>query len=81
VLGAASEHIGEPGLRVDVVEFRRHDQRGHDGGAVGAAFGAGKEPRLASQGKSAQCTFGRIVSEADAAVVDEAREPNLSGGM
>ena len=34
----ASEHIGQPSLRIDVVEFRRRDQRGHDGGAVGAGI-------------------------------------------
>ncbi len=28
VIGNAGEHVGEPSLRVDVVEFRRHDQRG-----------------------------------------------------
>jgi hypothetical protein len=38
VIGDAGEHIGEPSLWIDVVEFRRHDQRGHDGGAVGATL-------------------------------------------
>jgi hypothetical protein len=28
-------------LRIDVVEFRRHDQGGHDGGAVGATLRRG----------------------------------------
>ena len=36
VIVDAGEHVGEPGLRIDVVELRRHDQRGHDSGAVGA---------------------------------------------
>ena len=49
VPGNAGEHVSQPSLRVHVVELRRHDQRGHDGGAVGAAFGAGEEPRLPSQ--------------------------------
>ena len=44
VIGDASKHVGEPGLRIDVVEFRRHDQRRHERGAIGAAFGAGEEP-------------------------------------
>ena len=68
----ASEHVGQPGLRIDVVELRRHDQRGHDCGAVGAALGAGEQPRLPPQGKSAQRAFSRVVGQADPAVVDEA---------
>ena len=40
----ASEHIGQPSLRIDVVEFRRRDQRRHHGGAVGTTFGTGEEP-------------------------------------
>ena len=39
-----SEHIGQPSLRIDVVELGRHDQRGHGRGSVGAALGAGEEP-------------------------------------
>jgi hypothetical protein len=35
-------YIGEPGLRIDVVELCRHDQRRHDGGAIGAPFGTGE---------------------------------------
>ena len=45
----AGEHIGEPSLWIDVVEFRCHDQRGHDSGAVGAPLGTGEEPRLAAE--------------------------------
>ena len=54
VIVDAGEHVGELGLWIDVVELRSHDQRGHDSGAVGAAFGAGEQRRLASQRKSAQ---------------------------
>jgi|GraSoi2013_115cm_1033766.scaffolds.fasta_scaffold37061_1 hypothetical protein len=49
--GDASEHISEPGLRIDVVELRRRDEGRHDGGAVGTTFGASEEPRFPSQGK------------------------------
>ena len=42
--GDAGEDIGKPGLRIDVVELRRHDQRGHRRRPVGTAFGAGKQP-------------------------------------
>src|SRR5579859_1241039 len=72
--GDASEHIREPGLRIDVVELCRHNQRYHDGGAVGTTFGAGEEPGLAAQGKAAQRTLRRIVCQADSSIFDEARE-------
>ena len=36
--GDAGEHVSEPGQRIDAVEFRRHDERHHKGGAIGAAF-------------------------------------------
>jgi hypothetical protein len=36
--GDAGEHIGEPGLWIDIIKLGRHDQRGHDRGAVGTAL-------------------------------------------
>lgn len=74
--GDASEHVSEPGQRIDVVELGRHDQRGHDRRPVGPAFGTGKEPRLTSQRKAAQRALGRVVGEADPAVVDESSSFN-----
>jgi nucleoside phosphorylase len=44
VISDAGERIGEPSLWVHVVELRRRNQCHHDGGAVGATFGAGEEP-------------------------------------
>jgi hypothetical protein len=56
----AGEHVDQPGLRFDVVELRRHEQRRHDSGAVG--FGAGEEPRLPSQGKASRaCSAASFV--------------------
>src|SRR6201747_187972 len=52
----ASEHVSEPGLRIDVVELGRHDQGGHDRGAVGSAIGALAPPRFPPQPKAAQGT-------------------------
>ena len=60
-IGDASERICQPGLRIDVVELCRHDQRRHDNGPVGATFGAGEDPGLASEGKTAQRPFCRVV--------------------
>src|SRR5215207_7952288 len=44
VLSDAAQHVSEPGLRIDVVEFGRHDQRRDGGSPIGAALGAGEEP-------------------------------------
>src|SRR6478609_9992788 len=71
----ASEHIGQPCLRIDVVEFGRHDQRGHGRRPVSAALGTGEEPRLSPQRKSSKSTLGCIVREADPAIFDEAGKP------
>jgi hypothetical protein len=35
---------------------------------------AGEQPRLADKGNSAQLALGRIVAQADAAILEEARE-------
>ena len=74
VLGDAGEDVGEPGLRIDVVHLGGDDQAVHDGGALAAAIGAGKQPRLSAQSDAAQRAFGGIVRQADAAVIEEARE-------
>jgi hypothetical protein len=49
VIVDAREYVGEPGLRIDVVEPRGLDQRVHYSGALAAAIGAGEQPRLASE--------------------------------
>jgi hypothetical protein len=48
MLGDAGQHISRPGFRVCVIHLCGRDQRRHDRGAVGAAFGAGEQPRLRS---------------------------------
>jgi hypothetical protein len=42
--GDAREDVGQPGERIDVVEFCRHDKRADGRRAVGAALGTGEEP-------------------------------------
>ena len=49
MIGNAGEHVGEPGLRIDVVELGRHDQGGDGGGAVGSAIGACEQPGFPPQ--------------------------------
>src|SRR5687767_10351016 len=36
MVGDAGQHVGEPGLWIDVVQLRGHDQRCDDGGPLGA---------------------------------------------
>ena len=70
----AREHVGEPRLRIDVVEPRSLDQRVHHGGTFAAAIGAGEQPRLAAERDAAQRTLGSIVGQTNPPVVEEARE-------
>jgi hypothetical protein len=52
VVGNAAQHVGEPGLRVDVVELGGDDQRVIRSGPPAAAIGAGEEPVLAADGNA-----------------------------
>ena len=45
----ASQHVSEPGLRVDIVEFGRADQRVDRRGALATTIGAGEQPSLAAK--------------------------------
>lgn len=47
-IGDTRQDVGEPGLRIDVVEAGRGDEREHDGGAIGAALRTGKGPVVSS---------------------------------
>ena len=51
LIGDAGEHVGEPGLRVDVVHLGGDDQRVHGGGPVAAAVGAGIYPEFGTATK------------------------------
>ena len=44
----AAQHVGELGLRVDVVELGGADERADGGGALAAAVGIGEQPGLAA---------------------------------
>ena len=73
-VGDTVEDIGEPGLRIDVVELRGADERVHDSGPHAPAVGAGEQPRFASETDAAQRPLGGVVRKADLTVVEEARE-------
>ena len=70
----ARKDIGQPRERIDVVQFGRHDQRGNDGGAVGAPIGSGKQPRLATERETSERSFCCVVRKADPSVIKEAGE-------
>ena len=75
----AREDMGEPGLRVDVVEPGGLDQRVDRGSTVAARIRAGESPVLAAHGDGADLALGGIVGHAQPAVVEEARKRRPSG--
>ena len=66
--------IGEPGLRIDVVEFGGADQGVHRRRPYTTAVGAGEQPRFSAQGNPPERALSRIVRQADTPVVEEAGE-------
>jgi hypothetical protein len=74
VIGQASEHVGEAGLRVDIVELGGGDQRVDRGSAPAAFVGAGEGPVLAPQGNGPQLAFGGVVRQAKTPILEEAGE-------
>ena len=60
-VGDPGEHVGKPGLRVDVVELSRHDQGGHDGSTLGTTIGAGEQPGFAAQSKAAKALSAALL--------------------
>ena len=55
------QHVGEPSLRVDVVELGGDDQAIEKSGALSATIGSGEQPGLAPQRQATQRSFGAIV--------------------
>jgi hypothetical protein len=44
MLSDARQHVGKPGLRIDVAHLGRDDEAVHGGGTLAAAIGAGEQP-------------------------------------
>ena len=59
----ACEDVGEPGLRVDIVELRGLDQRVDDGDARAAAIRAARQPCLAAERDASRGALGSIVRQ------------------
>ena len=57
----APEDVGEPPVRVDVVELAGGDEDIHRHGALAAAVGAGEQPRASAQGNTTQAAFRGIL--------------------
>lgn len=74
VFGDARENVGEPRLWVDLVEFAGNDQRVHLGRALAATVGPAEQPCFSPESDAAQRSLGRIVGQADSAVIEEAGE-------
>lgn len=74
MLGDASEDIGEPGLRVDIVEPRGLNECVEDRGTLAAAIGTTEQPGLAAERDAAKSSLGGVVGQADAPIFEEARE-------
>ena len=70
----AIEDVGEVGLRVEAVQLCRLDDRHGAGERLGAGVGAREEPVFSSDADRAQGALGRIVVDADAAVLEEQAE-------
>jgi hypothetical protein len=59
--GDAGEDIGEPGLRVDAVHFRRDDEAVPSCGAPPSAIRSAEQPGLPSKSDASQPSFGGVV--------------------
>ena len=75
----ACQDVGEPGLRIDVVELGGFDQGVDGGGSLAALVGAGEGPVAAADGDAAQGPLGGVVGHAEAAVIEEAQSARPSG--
>ena len=64
MVGDAGEDVGQPGLRVDVVQLGRDDEALEDGSALAVAVGAGEQPCLSAERDATQGSLGGIVAEA-----------------
>src|SRR3954451_198990 len=66
--GDAGEDIGEPGLWVDAIHFRRDDEAVHCCGAPPSAIRSAEQPGLPSKSDASQASFGGILREAHASI-------------
>src|SRR5579883_2803603 len=70
----AREHIGEPGLWIDVVQLGGLDQRVDGSGSAATLVRSREGPVFAADRDAAQRSLGGIVRHAQPAVIEEADE-------
>src|SRR5215207_4344076 len=70
----AGEHVGEPSLRVNIVELGSRDQRVDGSRATAAFVRAGEGPVATADRDGTQLALGGVVRHAQAAIVEEAGE-------
>src|SRR5665213_2610592 len=66
------QHVGEPGLWIDIVEFGGGDEGVDGGSAPSALIGTGEGPVSSSDGDGSQFALGGIVRHAKPSVIEEA---------
>src|SRR4051795_5581882 len=74
MLRQTAQDIGEPGPRIDIIEPTGLDQGVHGGSPMAALVRAGKRPVLAPDRNAADRSLGCVVRQADAPVLQKARE-------
>lgn len=68
------EHVGQPGMWITVVGFRRGEQAHDRRGAFARLLGAGEEPILPAQGDGPDRALDRVVVDRVTAIVQIARQ-------
>jgi len=79
VIRDALEHVVQVGEGLDVVELGGADEGVERRGALSAGIGSGEEIILSAQGDTAQRTFGVVVVDLDAPVVEIAGQGRPAG--
>ena len=60
-IGDAGEHVGEPGLRIDIVQLGGLDECVHESGAFRPALRSREQPGFAAEGDAAQRPLGGLL--------------------
>ena len=81
VIDELGECVGQPGMRVHVVEFARLDERGNNGPVGAALIGTGEECILSIQCKWPDGSLDGVGIHLDAAIIEELAEtvPTVDG--
>jgi hypothetical protein len=74
MLGDERQNVGQPGMRIDVVELAGDDQTVEQRRALAAAIRTGEQPSLAAERQAAQGPLRSVVGEADPTVLEEAKK-------